>query len=491
MRKKLKQFGTFLVALSLVFSAGCSSSQDTTNDTNNANTPSNRDTKAQTEPSDSRGASSTPNSETTLPVTDKEKKLDHENDTLIGLKNIKIDTKDRELSESEKAVITYFDNDYLLVTNYDFLRRYPNIFQDTQISVKGEVKKVVSMDNENYSIILWLGIPWVDDNGEYVLLNGKTNPSAWLVEGDQILVNGRYTGIETISVDGTSYTIPVINVFNTYYAVGRNQFIMAEKFDAPFIKKVANVIFGDDIEIRNPVAGEDLSMDSAMVQYYALGGSPQTGMDPSEITEFKDLVVELEDQSNTNFTKFRFSKYDGSIIDAKGPFDAGIIRKIEFSADFEHFFLFTHNEDLETLKLSYYDKSFHKIWSRDFDEISNAVYDYTEANLYIVVNNELHIINLETGEDIFDPSYVGEKKEIRKDSDGIVIVSPKKSDGIMKISVDGDLIWKANLSTDVDHVDGLQFVNGNIVLNYVDENWTSYYCLVDSNTGEMIVEARE
>lgn len=475
MKKRFKQISALCLTLVLIFTAGCSS--------NGENATSNSEST-----STSSQATDTPNN-TSQTVTIG----DPENDTQVGLKNIKLDTKDRELTESEKAIITYFDNDYLMAYNYEFLRRYPNLFQDAQISVYGMVAKVISMDNESYKIVLWINTdPSMVDYatpGEYIVLNGKTN-SSWLMENDLILATGRYTGVETIDIDGTSYTIPVMDVFNTYYNSTRMQFTMAEKFDYPFIKTVAEAIFGSNIEIREPVAGEDLSMETAMVQYYALGYSPYPDMDPSEITEYMDLLVELEDQSNANFQKFRFSKYEGSIIDAKGPFDSGIERRIEFSADFEHFFLFTHNEGLGSLKLAYYDKAFNKIWERDFSEISNAVYDYTETNLYIVVNNELYIINIETGEDVFDPSYVGEKKEIRKDTDGIVIVSAGQSDGVMKTSNNGEIVWKTNLSTDVDTVNGVQFVNGNVILDYTDPDWGQHYCLIDGKTGEMIIDAQ-
>lgn len=481
-----RQVGALLLTLMLLVVSGCSSGGEISGSKNNSSGASSEDKISSDYTSPSVSSDDSSLSKVSTP----------ENDTGIGLKNIKIDTQDRELTDEQKAVITYFDNDYLTVSDYDFLRRYPNIFEGAQITLCGIVDKVLSMDKENYKIALCLnteliyGWSYMPDNGkyEYVILNGKTGSSAWLMEGDVILVSGRYTSIETVDIDGTSYTIPTVEVYNTHYDSSRLQFMEAEKFDYPFIKVVAEAIFGKDIEIREPVAGEDLSMDEAMMEYFALGYTPYAGMAPSEISEYMDLLVELEDQSNANFKKFRFSKYKGEIVDAKGPFDSGIERNIEFSADFEHFFLFTRNESLESLKLAYYDKSFNKVWEREFEENTSAVYDYTETNLYIVVNNELYIINMETGEDVFAPSYVGEKKEIRKFSDGIVIVSASKSDGVMKISLNGDIIWKANLSADALNVNGLQLVNGNIVLDYEDADWNQHYCLIDSSTGEMLID---
>lgn len=92
---------------------------------------------------------------------------------------------------------------------------------------------------------------------------------------------------------------------------------------------------------------------------------------------------------------------------------------------------------------------------------------------------------------MFDPSYVGEKKEIRKDADGVVIVSASKSDGLMKTSPSGEILWKTNLSADVGYVDGIQFVNGNIILDYSDPDWGQHYCLFDGRTGELIMETQD
>lgn len=46
-----------------------------------------------------------------------------ENDTDVGLKNIKIDTAEVNLTDEQKAVLEYFDNDYLPIPSYEFLRR--------------------------------------------------------------------------------------------------------------------------------------------------------------------------------------------------------------------------------------------------------------------------------------------------------------------------------------------------------------------------------
>jgi hypothetical protein len=470
----IKRVLLMLLVLVTLLTTGCSSSGGSTQTDNSGSAPTKENDSSNQDVTPTATVVSTP-----------------ENDSEVGLKNIKIDTTERELTDQQKAVITYFDNDYLEVPSYEFLRRYPTIFQDAQIEFYGMVVKVISMDSENYKIVIWLNVtpayaPY-SESGEYVILSGKTGAS-WFMENDVLFGDGRYTGVDTVEIDGVSYTIPTIDVYNAYYSDGRDQFYLAEKFDYTFIKTVAEAIFGNNIEIREPIPGEDMSEDTARMQAYALGGDAYAE-NLEDISPLMDLLVELEDQSNANFQKFRFSKYQGAIIDAKGPFDSGIERSIEFSADFEHFFLFTRNESLETLKLAYYTKDFTKIWEREFDEITSAVYDYTENNLYIAVNNELYIINIETGEDTFAPSYVGEKKEIRKFSDGIVTVSASKSDGIMKSALSGDILWKTNLPSDPEYVNGIQLVDGNLVLDYNDADWTQHYCLIDNATGEILVDA--
>ena len=81
-----------------------------------------------------------------------------ENDTDVGLKNIKIDTAERNLTDGQKAVLEFFDDDYLTVPSYEFLRRYPNVFDGAQVELWGTVKKVVSMDADTYNVVRWLGI---------------------------------------------------------------------------------------------------------------------------------------------------------------------------------------------------------------------------------------------------------------------------------------------------------------------------------------------
>ena len=422
-----------------------------------------------------------------------------QNDTDVGLKNIKIDTADYKLTDVQKTVLKYFDDDYLQVPNYEFLRRYPNVFQGAQLTVWGTVKKVISMDNESYKVVLWLNVGPVEYeysyehpeySGNYIILTGKTG-NIWYMEGDTLEVYGRYTGIETIEVDGISYTIPTVNVHSAYFDTSEapnDIYRYIQKFDVSTVKTVAEAIFGKNLEVRKPIVGIDISQEQADMWEEVLG-------------EFPCYVAELENQSNAKFTKFFF--YTDTSSDVYGgeriavAKDATVVssieRSIEFAADFSHFFLFTYDTDLETLTLEYYDSNLNKVWKREFPETTNAIYDYTKNNIYLVANNELYIINIETGEDTFTPSYVGEKVAIRKLDDGILMISKNKSDGVMKAALNGSITWKTNLGNDVHSADGIQIIKDTIVFQQYYWNSPSdcgtHYIVLNKDNGSVLMDA--
>lgn len=431
-----------------------------------------------------------------------------ENDTDLGLRTIKIDSAAfKELSADRQLVIEYFDDDYLSVPDYDFLRRYPAILQDAQLTIWGTVTDVISWTPDTFELILYMNIGpaeyeyeyednWAAYGGGEILVTGESSEVAYM-EGDTIEIYGRFVGIENTTVDGQSYTIPHIVMQKALYddsSAPQDIYRYIPKFDYNFIKNVATVIFGEDIEVREPIVGTDITEMQYAIWEEVNGAMPC-------------YVVELENQSNAKFSKYFFftdastDAYGGNRIevasDAMGYSD--IYRAIEFSADFSHYFLFTYDQSLGNLTLEYYDLEFNKLWKREFSETTSANYDYTKNNIYLVANNELYIINTETGEDTFSPAYVGEKVAIRKLSDGILLISKGKSDGIMKVGLDGEIIWKTNLADDTYDAGGIQIVGNNIVAMqyYLNTNAIGdpvsngyHYLLINNESGEIIQDAK-
>lgn len=431
-----------------------------------------------------------------------------QNDTDIGLRTIKIDSSAfEELSEAQQNVIEYFNDDYLSVPDYDFLRRYPKILQDAQLSVWGTITDIISWDTDSFEFILYMNIgsaeyeeeyDWSAYGGGEILVTGESTDVAYM-EGDVLEIYGTFVGIENTSIDGQSYTVPHIKMQKALFdesSAPQDIYRYIPKFDYSLIKDVATTIFGDDIEVREPIVGTDIPEEQYWIWDEVLG-------------TFPCFVVELENQSNAKFSKYFF--YTDSSTDVYGgrgdriqvATDAmgysNIYRAVEFSADFSHYFLFTYDESLENLTLEYYDVEFNKLWKREFSETTSAYYDYTKNNIYLIANNELYIINTETGEDTFPPVYVGEKVAIRKLSDGVLLVSKGKSDGVMKIGLDGEIIWKTNLDDDTYDAGGIQVVGDNIVMmqyylntNAIGDTESSgyHYLLLNSETGTIVQDAK-
>jgi len=114
-------------------------------------------------------------------------------------------------------------------------------------------------------------------------------------------------------------------------------------------------------------------------------------------------------------------------------------------------------------------------------ETTSAQYDYTKNNIYLTANNELYIINIETGEDTYDSTYIGSKDAIRKVNEGILMISNDRSDGIIMADLDGSIKWKTNLENDVSDVEGLKIVDDRIIFCYSgmdkEETYVNTYSL--------------
>ena len=356
------------------------------------------------------------------------------------------------------------------------------------MKANGAIVKILDQNEESFEVIVSIGASkmngfsysWEELQENWVLLKGYTGEQ-WFMEGDEIFFRGRYIENKNISVDGTSAMLPVINGYKysipTYSDVEDpvgNQFTYDE------IKEIAAAIFGDAITVRESTPDE---ISSVFIQ----------------IPEFMSTVytVVLDNQSNAKFEKYMFDAAGGYITDLSDGYNwqySTVRRTIEFAPDFNHFLLWSMDDSLEILTVEYFDKELNQIWKREFNGTTNAVYDYTMDNMYIVANNTLNIISMATGEDSFEPVYVGNKLGIRKVSDGILLFSESKSDAIMKTGNDGQIEWTANLSEDITSVPEFQIIDNSGVMSVwcsSDEYFGAKYIKFDLATGSIIQEAQE
>lgn len=436
-------------------------------------------------------------------VSKKEDNSSPSNDLDLGLKSVKIDNVEEELTEQQKVVLQYFDNDYIDANNYEFLMRYPQIYEGSQIKFHGEVVKIISSSDTDYKLVVWVGdsekyyqywknyrdgistpySEYVENNiSDYVVIEGKQTETR-LIEGDWITIYGRYKSIDNYTIDEVSFTIPTINVYSVMHDTdlnveGGSPDGIPDKFDFNFIRKVAKAIFNDSVTVR------DATEDEALITSSSFMNNPA-------------YVCELDNQSNAKFSKYFFSCDEGKITDVNNyspyPFEGnetGITRNIEFAPDFEHFFLFIYDTNHKILTLEYYDKDFNKIWSREFEETERTTYDFTENNIYLVANGYLYIINTSTGEDSFEKRYVGAKVNVRKLKDSLLLFEAGKTETVMKTDLQGNIKWTANVANETGAFE-IQIKNNTLITTgWSGENNGLFYVVINLDTGNIELTAK-
>lgn len=427
-----------------------------------------------------------------------------ENDMDLGLKFTKIDNKSANLTDEQKNIIEYFDYDYLDATNYEFLQRYPQVFKGTQVFTSGKVEKIISSNEDSYEILFWIGDSkekydywdfrsnpdydymyanesynqYVEQNkNNYVVIKGKQSDTR-LIVGDFVSVRGRYVDIQDYTIDGTNYNVPVINCYRTFIGEYNSPMHSIENYTAKEIKEIAKIIFGD-VTIREPLEDEAYitSNNFLMNPWY---------------------ICELDNQSNAKFGKYFFSRVigNGEIIDSRSdeyPFkgtETAISREIEFAPDFNHFYMFIYDSNLNCLTVEYYDKDLKKIWSREFEDTATATYDFTSNNVYLVANNTLYIINTADGKDTYPSKFVGEKLGVRKLNDSLILFATSQYDAIMKTDLKGELIWKTNVDSNILGIDSPQVVDNKLIVKMTTKNEGDKFLVVNLDNGKIELNAK-
>ena len=142
--------------------------------------------------------------------------------------------------------------------------------------------------------------------GAYITVTGDLGDT-WFVEGDHIELFGRYVEMSSAQIDGTSYTMPHIEANSVYFWMD-GQYSDSERFDVKTITKVAEAVFGNDVEVREAVYQEDM-------MGYQSGG-------------FYDkpfYIAEPENQSNAKFNSYRLYTKRGMIEDTKTGTDLWLL----------------------------------------------------------------------------------------------------------------------------------------------------------------------
>ncbi len=363
-------------------------------------------------------------------------------DNSIGLNSLHIN--DEALTDEQKLLIGYTDDNYFSLNHYELLQRYPYAFNNAQVVFTGQVTKVIKADDKSYEILATLN-EYHDDvfisqnevciRGNHADNYSDVTKNYRIIEGDQIKCFGVSKGSQNVEVNGDSSYIPV---FESNQVIVDNGMGIFTRYNLSYIKELSQAMFPNGIKIREPVQGQD----------FDIGGSWDGIHDYSDLF----LIGEPDNQSNANFTRYEFYQSRGYIRDNKSTAD--VIRQLKMSLDMQHYILTIYDSALKTFSIEYYDLSYNKLWSRDFENASiyqfntmtdNDFFDYTESAIYLDLNNNLYVIDIETGEDKISPVTVGEKTNIRKMSDGILLMSDSMTDTVIKTDLDGNILWKLDL----------------------------------------------
>ncbi len=371
----------------------------------------------------------------------------------LSFANMKIDNSDLNLDDTQREILKYFDNDYFYIStfNYEDLQRYPDVYKGAQVNTDCIILKVLKSTDEEFEALatFYDGFgepPTLADSTElFVFKSEQLNER--LIETDNISLYGRYINIDTYNVDGKSYTIPTINATNIVHS------FPTHRFSLETITTVAKYIFGNDIKISEPVSGTDFDLGP----HY----SPQDWF----------YLVKLDNQSNANFKAFDMHMdygYIGYNYKHNGLPDT-IEKRLFISADFQHFIVSTYDSGTKHVYIDYFDRQLKKLWGREFDYESEAIVspmDYTSTQMAFVIDNDLYLVDLQTGENIIDPVLVGNKVKVMMLSDGILLVGNSNKDAIMKVGYDGQILQKMNANTKMQQISTVstQIVDGKMVI---------------------------
>lgn len=362
---------------------------------------------------------------------------------------------DSNLEKVQQEVVRYFDNDYFLfdATNAQL---YPQVFKGAKVSQFLYVVKVLQSTDDTLEVLAVYSGDYnyyrdakIDDIPEkqLVVISAK-QLNERLIKNDGFMFYGVYNDVISKEIDGKTYMVSSITA-NEIVKINEGE--RFERHSFKVIKDVAEYIFGKDIKVNKAVAGQDYDETYDYSNFYK---------------------ITLDNQANSNFKVFNIYNEKGMITYNKihNDISSNIQKRLFLSADFQHYIVSTYDEDLKYVYIDYFDRDFKKVWSREFQYASTKSYispiDYTQDKMAFVIDNDLYLVDINTGKNIIEPVLVGEKIKVNMMSDGIVLVGDNNKDTVMKVDYTGKILFRLNADTSIPYLTDvdLQIVNNKIVL---------------------------
>lgn len=367
---------------------------------------------------------------------------------------------DENLNDIQKDIVNYFDNDYFWFFS-KYAQKYPQVFQGAKVMTSAAVVKVLKSTNEEFEVLAVDCGPTVYNYYENAKIEDIPVEQLLVISGKQLnerlstnnmfMLYGRYVDVENKEIDGKTYMVSKIQANNIVRTENDYSNNFKDKHSFNTIKNVAEYIFGKDIKVNQAVAGQDYKANDETNNFYK---------------------ITLDNQSNANFKVFNMYRSKGEITYNKihNELSDNIQKNLFISADFNHYIVSTYDKETKHVYIEYFDRDLKKQWSREFDYASTKAFtspmDYNDKQMAVVVDNDLYLIDLETGENVIEPVMVGEKIKVNMLNDGIVLIGDNNKDTIMKVDYTGKVMFKTNGNTSMNTISSaeLQIINEKLVL---------------------------
>lgn len=396
-----------------------------------------------------------------------------------------LDASDVNLTEEQRELAKFFDENYFFLSSYDELIRYADTLKNIKVATYCQVKTFLLTDDDDYEVVCNWGDSydyfWGSDDLELIdsiIIKGK-KPEKMFVVNDTLTIKGKIVGAETRNIDGKNKYLPVIEVVEA----GVN----ADWYSEETIRKVAKLVFGNNIKIRRPIEEESMKMVNDYFYSY------QDSL----------WLIEFENQSNLDFKVFDiWGSTPHGFISYNALYNRGIEsdylnKKLYITPDLKKYIVFDMSRIDELVYISVYNRDLEKLWSREISNVSNITWDATDTQLVFVSDNDMYNIDLETGKDIVKPIYVGKKNSVAIVENGYILLSENKNDAVMfvdknwniknKFDINLEMSGNGSLSTSLQKLDN-DYV---ILYSYVEVtdriNVISKYIIVDKN-GNLVKE---
>lgn len=389
----------------------------------------------------------------------------NDNTKTISFKSM--EETDTNLTDNQKEIAKFFDGDNFFLSTYEELIRYADMLKNIHVSTYCQVNTIISSDDKNFEAICQWGSDISDFYGgglveltNPIIIKGN-KPEKMVIPEDYLALRGILVGAETRVVNGESKYLPVIEITE----IGEN----STWFSESTLKNVAKAVFGNDIKFRKPTDEEMYKMCEC--SYVSL--------------EDYIYLAEFENQSNLNFKVFDiWQSVPTGMITYNYYYNQGIEKdylnkRLYVTPDLQKYIVFDISQKDKKAYISVYDRNYNKLWQRELNDVSNISWDSTDKELIFVHNNDLYRVNIESGENISDPIYVGQKDDIRIVDNGYLLINQSANDSVMFLDKNGNIKNKFNIKLGNNNQPNQEIYS--ISCQKLDNNYVILYSICDAD----------